>query len=145
MSSWDDYKYEAFEGSNKLEPGDYRVVIVSAEERKSKSGNSMIVVGVKPSGSSITINSYFVKGEYFNRNISRFFDAFPEIEPGDFNFLGWIGCEGAARLKEDGDYMRIHFFLTPEQAEHLPAFEGKKPERLEVSELEEVEDTDLPF
>ena len=144
MSNWNNYVHETM---STLQPGDYRVEIVSAEEKTSKSGKPMIVVGIKPNGSGITINEYFVQGDFFNRKMSGFFDAFPQINDGDFNFIGWVGCVGAARLKQDGDYLRVHFFLSPKQAEKLPEWQGAMPERQTVTSFEEVTDDgdDLPF
>lgn len=144
MGNWDNYKHE---DTPILEPGDYRVEIVSAEETKSKAGNPMIKVGLRPNCSEIVINEYFVQGEYFNRKISGFFDAFPQIEDGDFNFLGWVGCVGAAKLKQDDSgYLKVHYFLKPKQAEKLPEWKGALPERQTMeTAFTEIEDDDLPF
>lgn len=148
MSNWSDYRYEE---STRLEPGNHRVVIVAAEEKKSRSGNDMIVVTVQPSGSKTKINDYFVKGPYFNEKISRLFDAFPEIGQGNFNFLEWVGAMGAAKLKlDEDDYLKIHYYLTPDKTENLPPFEGDKPERQTVtsigSGMQPVDpEDDLPF
>lgn len=147
MSKWS-YQREEM---NRISPGDYRVEIVEAEETTSKSsGKPMIVVKVRPNGSNITIWHYIVKNEYFNRNMTSFFDAFPQIEEGDFNLLGWVGCVGAARIKEDeSGYLKVAWFLDEQQAEKLPPWEGKEPERQTVTEIGGFEpdggDEDLPF
>lgn len=73
MSNWDSYQREE---RPRLIPGDYRVEIVSVEERESKKGNPMLVIGVRPNGSDVIINHYIVKNEYFNRNMTDFFDSF---------------------------------------------------------------------
>ena len=89
-----------------------------------------------------------MKNDYFNRNMTQFFDAFPEITFGDFNFLAWVGCEGAAMFKQDDrGYTQISYFLSPERAADLPQFEGEKPERQSITSLEdETEDDDeMPF
>lgn len=129
-------------------PGDYRVEIVDAQEAIAQSsGNQMIVVTVKPNRSNIAIKHYIVRNEYFNRNMTQFFDAFPQIAEGDFAFLGWVGCVGAARLKEDeSGYLRVAWFLTPQRAEKLPPWQGEVPERQTVTDLLAVEDDpDFPF
>ena len=147
MSNWNYTREEA----NRLSPGDYRVAIVEVQETTSKSsGNPMIVVTVQPNGSNIKIQNYIVRNEYFNRNMTQFFDAFPQIEEGDFNFLGWVGCVGAARLKEDENgYLKVAWFLDAKRAEKLPPWQGDMPERQTVTEIggfEEIEDSeDLPF
>jgi len=68
--------------------GDYRCAVADAWEAVSKSsGKNMIVVTVKINGTNVKVNHYFVEGEYFNRNITSFFDSFG-IKRGDFNLLG---------------------------------------------------------
>ena len=144
MSGWDYTREE----STRLTPGDYRVEIVDVEETTSKSsGNPMLVVTVRPNGSNIKIPNYIVRNEYFNRNMTQFFDAFPQIEEGDFNILGWVGCVGAARLKEDENgYLKVAWFIDDKRAEKLPPWTGPVPERQTITDFAEVaDDSDLPF
>ena len=145
MSDWE-YKREE---ASRLSAGDYRVAIVDAQNGISKtSSNPMITVTVQPNGSNIKIHSYIVKNEYFNRNATQFFDAFPQIDEGDFNLLGWVGCVGAARLKEDENgYIKVAWFLDAKRAEKLPPWQGEMPERQTVTALDGAEevDEDLPF
>lgn len=146
MGNWGAYVYCEPE---KVKAGDYRVEIVSAEEKQSKNGNNMIVVGLKLNGTNVTVKHYFIQNEYFNKNLSRFFDAFPMLKgknnEGDFNFLTWVGCVGAAKFKEDGDYLKVQYFLTPDKAAKLPEWVGEMPERQTVTELTEENDDDIPF
>lgn len=133
--------------------GKHRVVIVEADEgvtgpNSKNPGTPMIIVKLRPSGRHFTVTHRFVKNDYFNRNMTSFFDAFPEIEFGDFNFLTWVGAEGAAMFKEDErGYTQISYFLPPERAADLPPFEGDKPNRVTVGKLieDEDDDGDLPF
>lgn len=147
MSNWDYTREE----SNRLSPGDYRVEIVDVQEAISKtSNNPMLVITVRPNGSNIKIQTYLVKNEHFNRNATQFFDAFPQIQEGDFNILGWVGCVGAARLKEDENgYLKVAWFLDARRAEKLPPWQGDMPERQTVTELGdgfvEIKDDELPF
>lgn len=144
--AWD---YQREEHSMDALKGKYRCVIVDVEDGFSKSsGLPMITVTVRPSGTKFKVKNYIVKNENFNRNMTSFFDAFPEIEEGNFNFLEWIGAEGAAQFDEDENgYTKIKWFLSAAKAEGLPPFEGEKPERQTVSKLEELNDDDdeLPF
>jgi hypothetical protein len=147
MSKWNDYKPE--EGS-RLGAGDYRCVVVDVEEATSKtSGLPMIVITVQPNGSSAKVKQYIVKNEYFNRNMTSFFDSFG-IERGDFNMLGWVGAVGAAKFAEDENgYLKVRWFLTPKQAEALPEWKGDMPERQTVTDIgvfaEAEDDGELPF
>ena len=142
MSNWDYTPEER----TRVEAGDHRLVVLSAEEKTSKSGNRMIVVVFQPSGSDINISHYFVQNQYFNRNITDFFDSFG-IERGDFVLPGWVGAIGAGRLKEDEQgYLKIAYFLDQKRAEKLPAWQGEEPERQTVTEyLSPTESEDLPF
>lgn len=143
MSNWDDYEREE---TARLEAGCYRVEIVDVEETKSRAGNPMIVVTIKPNGSNIKIKHYIVKNKYFNRNMTDFFDSF-NIDEGDFKFVGWIGAVGAAKLKEgESGYLKVAWFIRKDKAETLPAWVGEMPERQTVTDFETVEATDdLPW
>lgn len=148
LSAWDDYKREEREESAKV-TGKLRCVIVDVEETKSKtSGLPMIVVSVRPSGTVFKVKSYIVKNDHFNRNMTQFFDSFTEIGDGNFNFIEWIGCEGAAMFDlDESGYIKVKYWIDAVRAESLPAFEGDKPEKQTVTTLTDVEDPDgdLPF
>ena len=146
MTDWANY-YKREEGkSSKKVQGQLRCVITSAEEAKSKTGKDMIVVSVKPSGAEFSVKHYIVKNEYFNRNMTVFFDSFPAINDGDFNFAKWIGAEGAARftLDENG-YTKIKWFIEADKQAELPPFEGTKPEGVTDLDFHDVNEDDLPF
>jgi hypothetical protein len=147
MGYWDDYKREEREETVKI-TGKARCVITDVEESTSKkTGNPMIVITVRPSGTRATVKTWLVKNEYFNRNATQFFDAFPEIRDGDFNFLAWVGCEGAAMfdLDEQG-YMKVKYFIDAVKAADLPPFEGDKPQKQTITSLDDSDDSDeLPF
>ena len=153
MSNWtDDFKREEREMESAV-TGKHRVVIVEATEgvtgaQSKNPGTPMIIVKLRPSGRHFTVTHRIVKGDYFNRNMTQFFDAFPEIPFGDFTFISWVGAEGAAMFKQDDrGYTQVSYFLSPERAADLPPFEGEKPERQTVTSLEDVteDDGDLPF
>lgn len=145
MGNWDYVREE----TPRLQPGDYRVEITNAEEKVSSNGNQMIVITVKPNGSDISINYYIVKNQYFNRNMTSFFDSF-NVEEGNFNFMTWIGAVGAARLKEDENgYLKVSYFISKSRAANLPEWVGDIPERQTVTKIGDFEeintDDDIPF
>ena len=143
---WSDYKREEREETVKV-TGKLRVVITDVEETTSKkSGLPMIVVSVRPSGTRAIVKTYIVHNEYFNRTATQFFDAFPDIGDGNFNFLSWVGCEGAAMIElDENGYMRLKYFIDAVKAKDLPPFVGDKPERQTFTSLETDEDDELPF
>lgn len=150
MGNWDDYRREEREPDAKVS-GKQRCVITAVEEAVSKSsGNPMIVITVRPSGCRFTVKSWLVKNDSFNRNATALFDAFPEIGDGNFNFIEWVGAEGAAMFGEDENgYLKVKYWLSPERAANLPPFEGDKPERQTITSLDDddadFDDPDLPF
>ena len=145
MGKWDDFKREE---EPKL-TGKKRCVIVSVEESVSAKGNDMIVIGIRPSGCRFTVRGYLVKNDRFNRDATAFFDAFPEIEFGNFSFVEWVGAEGAVNLVEDDrGYLKIKNFIDAVSARDLPPFEGDKPERQTLTSLEDETEDDsdsFPF
>ena len=148
MSAWDDYKREERKPVQKV-TGKLRCVIVDVEEGESKAGNPMITIYVRPSGGNFKVRNWLVKNDKFNENAAKFFDAFPEIGDGNFNFVEWIGAEGAANFVEDENgFLTIKSWVFPRQAESLPPFEGEKPPRMQVTKLDpedDPEDEDLPW
>ena len=153
MGNWDSYKREETERESAI-TGKHRVVITDAGEavtgpNSKNPGTPMIVVKLRPSGRKFSVTHRIVKNDYFNRNMTQFFDSFPEITEGDFSFISWVGCEGAAMFKEDANgYTQVSYFLSPERAADLPAFEGEKPERQTITSLDDLDDDDtdgLPF
>ena len=152
MGNWDSYKREENERESAV-TGKHRVVITEAGEavtgpNSKHPGTPMIVVKLRPSGRKFSVTHRIPKNDYFNRNMTQFFDAFPEIKDGDFNFLSWVGAEGAAMFKEDANgYTQVSYFLDPVRAADLPAFEGEKPDKQTITKLDDEEDDDggLPF
>ena len=150
MGNWESYAREEKERESSV-IGKCRVVITDAEEavtgpNSKNPGTPMIVVKVRPSGRRFTVTYRIVKNDWFNRNMTQFFDAFPEIMDGDFNFLSWVGAEGAAMFKEDDrGYTQVAYFIDPVRAADLPPFEGDKPTRQTITKLDEEDDGELPF
>lgn len=127
--------------------GPRRCVVVEVEETTSKSSSlPMFVITVMPNGSRAKVKYYIVKNEYFNRNITSFFDSFG-IERGDFNYVGWVGAMGAANFGTDENgYLKVKWFITPDKARDLPEWEGQAPERQSITEFIDVtDDEDLPL
>lgn len=141
MGIFDDFVREEVP---RLEPGDYRVEITDVEEAVSKSsGNPMLVITVKPNNANIRIKHYIVKNEYFNRNMTEFYDSF-NIDFDDRNFLGWVGAVGAAKLVENEDgYMKIKRLIPLERQDKLPDWVGPVPVRQTMESF--VSDDELPF
>ncbi len=130
--------------------GKHRVRIKSAEMAVSKSGNDMLVVQLNVSNSKSVVFHYIVfmvdKPEITNRMLTSFFDSFG-ISDGDFNVSGYAGKVGGAMLKADGEYTKVHYFLSKKEQTTLPAWVDKTgagtPMSPQFAEIEE--DGELPF
>ena len=144
MSNWDYVREE----QSRLEAGDYRVAIVAAEEATSKSGNPMIVVTVQPNGSNIKIKSYIVKNQYFNRNMTQFFDAFRKSKKAisTCSMDRLLEPQGLKKMKTATRSGVVH---KCEESRIAPAVGRSAPERLTVTDIlgfEEMSDAEpLPF
>lgn len=102
------------ESNNRATEGYYRCSIEKVWEAKSQARNDMLVVSLAINGTETKVRDYFVQGEYFNRKITKFFDGFPDIEDGNFDYKAWIGKKGAVALKkDDSGYLKVRFYITP--------------------------------
>ena len=148
MSTWDDYQREEREEQAKI-TGKMRCVITDVDEGVSKaSGLPMITISVRPSGCGYKVKSYIVKNDHFNRNMTQFFDAFPEVGDGNFDFLTWVGCEGAAMFDlDERNYLKVKYWIDAVRAANLPPYEGDRPEKQEITTLNDEGDLDdeMPF
>lgn len=116
---------------DKVPVGDIRVRVKEAKIENSKSGNEMLHLELDVSGTTAILHHYIVflpdNPQITNRKLTEFFDSFG-INRGDFNLANYKGKVGACRTKEDGEYVRVHFFLAPDKAKSLPQWqEGKAP------------------
>lgn len=91
----EDYAKQYFD----VEDGNHDLKIVGAVVKVSKTGKQMVEVTyvVKECMQYPYIENY-VEGEYFNKNMTRFFDAFG-IQPGNFNFQSWIGKKAVGNFE----------------------------------------------
>lgn len=94
-----DYQYEEYAVQFDCPDGDLAVTVRSAKVTATKTGNQMLEISldVERSNGVLYIERY-VAGYYFNKNMSRFFDAFG-IQRGNFNFQAWIGKRAAGHFE----------------------------------------------
>jgi len=103
----------------KLEAGDYKVRIESVDDGWSKAGNRMLIVILGIAQADFKLKHFLVKGEYFNQNMTKFFDCF-KIPRGNFEFNRWCGRVGKAFLdygekNQNGkSYMELKYLIVPE-------------------------------
>ncbi len=124
-----EWNFKRESGFENPTPGKHRVRIKSAEMAVSKSGRDMMFIQLEVSNYSTIIRHYIVfmqdNPEMTNRMLTQFFDSFA-IEEGDFNVAGYAGKVGGAMLKEDGEYIKVHYFLGKEAISKLEPWDSKK-------------------
>ncbi len=104
MAFIDSYKPEEtmkFEVSD----GEHRVAILSAETRVSKKTHiQMICINLKVESANVPYQYFVCEGEYFNKTMTRIFDAF-KIPRGNFNFASWKNKMTSAHFEhKDGTF-----------------------------------------
>lgn len=130
------YYQEEEYGAATLPEGDYCAKIVGAKEGTAKtSGNPMAIITLAIKESSIEFKYWIVENEYFNRNMTKFFDCF-KIRRGEFDMNRWVGKYGYVHIakgkpNEHGlSYLEVKSLVIPQgqppHEERYPA-EQKKP------------------
>jgi hypothetical protein len=132
MGTWDSYKYEQ---RPRLTKGKYWVEILEAESGFTKTkGEPKITLVVRPNNANMRIYKTIVKNDWFNSDMSEFFDCFG-IEPGNFDFATWVGAIGMVFLDESGKYMEVKRFIPLADTKDGPQWEGPRPERQTVTQI----------
>ena len=85
-----DFQREEYGNVFDVEDGDHDCFIQKVEEKQSNTGKRMLEVSMTVDNGGTQYVERYVEGEYFNKNMSRFFDAFG-IECGDWNYADWYG------------------------------------------------------
>ena len=101
MAFISDYQPENYSVVFDCPDGDNEVMVAGARIAQAKaSGAQMLEIAFKVKGCPGFYYERYVEGEYFNRNITKFFDALG-INRGDFNFDGWKGKRGVAHFEHE--------------------------------------------
>ena len=142
------WNYEREEKTfDKIPEGMYRVRIDDAEMTQSKAGNDMIKLTIAVSGQSRTIWDYIVfmndNPSITNAKLTAIYDSFG-IPEGNMKLSDWAGKVGAAKVKHDGDYEKIHFYLSRDKAASLPAWVEGRTQAPGKSLLDTLDDG-VPF
>ena len=132
--AWSYQREEQGGFSTRIPEGRIRIRVKSAEKAQSKSGNDMLVLQFEVSGYPDVIYHYISfledKPEITNRMLTQFFDAFKDIEDGNFNMQSWVGKVGAACIKHEeyngNTNAKISYFVSADKQGELPAW--REPE-----------------
>lgn len=90
MGFINNYQYEEYGKVFDVADGDHTVTIMGAQVKTSQKGSQMLEVSLLvPDSGNMTYIERYVEGDFFNQNMSKFFDAFG-IQPGNFNFPTWV-------------------------------------------------------
>jgi hypothetical protein len=139
MAFISDYQYEQYSQVFDCADGDHRVQIKRVEVKKAKSGSNMLEVQFAvEGGNGIPYYERYVEGEFFNKNMSRFFDAF-RLQPNNFQFDSWMGriahgffshekeqYEDSTGQRRETNRSRMKYLVIPENKQ-VPAAGQKQP------------------
>lgn len=101
MAFINDYQPENYSVVFDCPDGDNEVMVAGARIAQAKaSGAQMLEIAFKVKGCPGFYYERYVEGDYFNKNITKFFDALG-INRGDFNFDGWKGKKGKAHFEHE--------------------------------------------
>lgn len=99
MAWINDYKPTSYGMSFDVADGDHKIKITKAAEQMTKTNKPMLVIEYAVQGSNgVPFIDRIVSGEYFDSNMTRFFDAF-KIDRGNFALNSWIGKEATAHFE----------------------------------------------
>ena len=116
--------------------GAHRIRVISAKVAKSKAGNDMLALRFDVSGITTILSHYITflpdRPELTNRLLTQFFDSFPDIPCGNFDFSQWIGKMGACVVTKDRNNparTRLYYFISAADQDDLepwqyPPFRG---------------------
>ncbi len=94
-----DYTPEEYKKSFDVADGDHVVTVKNAENKKSNTGKNMHVITYEVEGANgMPFIDRIVEGEYYNQNMTRWFDAF-HIQRGNFQLNSWIGKKAYAHFE----------------------------------------------
>jgi hypothetical protein len=128
--AWSFKREESSGFDTNIPEGLHRIRIANAEKAKAKTGKDMLILTFDVSGynGKIFHNIVFLpdRPEITNRNLTQFFDAFKDIQEGDFDTSHWIGKVGACQVKHE-EYngnvnAKVHYFINSEKQINLPAW-----------------------
>lgn len=101
MSFINDYQPEEYKVAFNCSDGKHEMVIKGARTTKTSTGKQMLEVGFGVKEGAVLISTTYVErmveGDYFNQNMTKFFDAF-KIQRGNFDFKTWVGKMGAGEF-----------------------------------------------
>lgn len=100
-----------------LQDGDYKAKVIDVVKTQSKAGDPMLEIVIVVPESTIKFKHRIVKNEYFNGNMTKFYDCF-KIPRGNFEYNRWVGRVGKVHIakgkpNEQGKaYMEIAYLIV---------------------------------
>jgi hypothetical protein len=131
--------------------GDCRIRIKETEELTSAKGNDMIKFTFDVSGTPRKLFYYLVftkdNPAMTNSKLAAIYDSFG-ITVKNLDHTSWWGLTGGCRVKHekynDEDREKLHFFLSKEQQDKLPAWQDAAGNTTSAPTAS-ISDDDIPF
>lgn len=103
-----------------IEEGDHLVKVINVQGGFSKKGTPMLTIEIQAKNCPIIFKHFIVKNEYFNANMTKFFDCF-KIPRGNFEYNRWVGRVGKAHIgkgspnPEGKAYMELQYLIVEQK------------------------------
>lgn len=100
-----------------LEEGDYVAKIQNITFKPTRNGDPMITIDLVIRESQIVFKHRIVKNEYFNSNMTKFYDCF-KIPRGNFEYQRWLNRNGKVHIAKGKPndagmaYMEIKYLIV---------------------------------
>jgi len=110
------YQEEDYSGP-RLEEGDYMAKIQNITFKPSSKGDPMITIDLVIRESTIIFKHRIVKNDYFNSNMTKFYDCF-KIPRGNFEYQRWLNRNGKVHIAKGKPndagmaYMEIKYLIV---------------------------------
>jgi len=117
----DGYQPDENYGGQQLVEGDYAVKIHNITFKPTKNGDPMMTIDLITKDSPIVFKHRIVKNDYFNSNMTKFFDCF-KIPRGNFEYQRWLERVGKCHIAkgepnaEGKAYMEIKYLIVDAKA-----------------------------
>lgn len=121
----DGYQPDDNYGGQQIVDGDYSVKVQNITFKPTKNGDPMMTIELITKDSPIVFKHRIVKNDYFNSNMTKFFDCF-KIPRGNFEYQRWLGRNGKVHIAkgepnaEGKAYMEIKYLIVDAALNTVP-------------------------
>jgi len=141
MSIFSGYQPKEY-GMPEIEKGEHKLKIMSVVNKLSANNNEMLEIKLI-NNDRHEFRFYIVKGDYFDQNLTRFFDCF-RIDYNSTDIRAWLGKVGKAYIdkNKDNDFMGIKWLIVDYQTKYNKSYNAQQGNSQHQSKKEEPKNDD---